>query len=48
MEMQPELNIMTTAEHDKVAIHEEVADNERFYTSIIMVSILIIVVVLVL
>ncbi len=48
MEMQPEMRIVTTAEHDKVAIHEEIADNERFYSLVILISIFIVVVVLVL
>jgi len=48
MEMQPELRIVTTTEHDKVAIHDEIADNESFYNMVILGSIIIIVVVMIL
>jgi len=48
MNVQPELRIVTTAEHDKTAIHDEVADNESFYTMVILVSSIIIIVVMIL
>lgn len=45
---EPQLNIVTTQEHDRTAIYEEISENENLYTTVIIVSIIVVIVALIL